>query len=657
MNRRIFSVLICAIMLVVTMTVQAQQRLIVTSVTGNAEYINNGHKYPLVRGTVLNRETVVYIPYKGSLTLADEGSDNEYTVKSIGWAVLEEKLAKSSRNVITDSKNYFKSVLAEVRKAPIVKAHYVSDPATVTREKYVKPEPNPFRIRFDEFQKRARARYEAFRKKCLEDYANFVRKAWKDFGVKEPIPVPEEEKVMPILSPNADAQTASWFGDQMRKLFGKKKKNKDQADKGSVDKKPIDTPKPVANPKPVEKQNVQLTYDTVLTLPEVEEQPEPEKQVYENQDVSNDYMAFDVFGTRCRVRIGDNCRFSLPSVEENDVAEAITNFSQTQFDNMLYDCLKERKEHSLSDWAYYQMLLALTNHFYGEKSNEATLALAYLYSMSGYKMRLAKAGGKLYMLVASDYMMYNKYCLYIDNQWYWILDEDRNDEMSMITVTEAKFNNESPLSLQISAVQKLEENPTVERTITSTWNENFSFTIKSNKNYLDFYDTYPSSYVGNNIMTRWAMYANTPLERGIREQLYPQIQEKILGMSDYDAVQKMLHWVQTGFEYKYDEEIWGQDRAFFGEESLFYPYCDCEDRSILLSHLVRDLVGLDVILVYYPGHLAMATNFQDDVDGDYIVLDNKKFVICDPTYIGASIGETMPGMDNKSATVIKLQRE
>ena len=47
-------------------------------------------------------------------------------------------LAKSSRNVITDSKNYFKSVLAEVRKAPILKAHYVSDPATVTREKYVK---------------------------------------------------------------------------------------------------------------------------------------------------------------------------------------------------------------------------------------------------------------------------------------------------------------------------------------------------------------------------------------------------------------------------------------------------------------------------------------------------------------------------------------
>jgi hypothetical protein len=118
----------------------------------------------------------------------------------------------------------------------------------------------------------------------------------------------------------------------------------------------------------------------------------------------------------------------------------------------------------------------------------------------------------------------------------------------------------------------------------------------------------------------------------------------------------MLHWTQTGFKYKLDEEVWGIDRPFFGEESLFYPYCDCEDRAILLSHLVRDLLGLDVILVYYPGHLAMATNFLDDVDGDYILLNNKKYVICDPTYIGASIGETMPNMDNKTATVIELQK-
>ena len=76
-----------------------------------------------------------------------------------------------------------------------------------------------------------------------------------------------------------------------------------------------------------------------------------------------------------------------------------------------------------------------------------------------------------------------------------------------------------------------------------------------------------------------------------------------------------------------------------------------------MSHLVRDLVGLDVVLVYYPGHLAMAVNFPNDVEGDYISVNGRKFTICDPTYIGSDVGETMPTMKGKGTQVILLQRD
>lgn len=106
--------------------------------------------------------------------------------------------------------------------------------------------------------------------------------------------------------------------------------------------------------------------------------------------------------------------------------------------------------------------------------------------------------------------------------------------------------------------------------------------------------------------------------------------------------------------YEYDDKVWGHDRAFFAEESLYYPYCDCEDRSILYSRLVRDLLGLDVILVFYPGHLATAVAFNNPIEGDYIDIHGRKFTICDPTYIGAPIGTTMPDMDNSTAKIILL---
>ena len=116
-----------------------------------------------------------------------------------------------------------------------------------------------------------------------------------------------------------------------------------------------------------------------------------------------------------------------------------------------------------------------------------------------------------------------------------------------------------------------------------------------------------------------------------------------------------MNWVQTAFVYEYDDKVWGHDRAFFPEESLFYPYCDCEDRSILFTRLVRDLLGLKCILIYYPGHLASAVKFTESVQGDYIQLNGNRFVVCDATYIGAPIGHTMPGVDNKTATVILLE--
>lgn len=175
-----------------------------------------------------------------------------------------------------------------------------------------------------------------------------------------------------------------------------------------------------------------------------------------------------------------------------------------------------------------------------------------------------------------------------------------------------------------------------------------------NLNLIQFYETYPSSEVNGNFMTRWEMYADTPMEEDVRQRLYPCIKNKIGGLSEAQAVGQILNWVQTAFQYEYDDKVWGHDRAFFAEETLYYPYCDCEDRAILFTRLVRDLLGLKCILVYYPGHLASAVCFKQQVNGDYILLDGDIYTICDPTYIGAPIGVTMPEMDNQSAKVIKL---
>ena len=56
------------------------------------------------------------------------------------------------------------------------------------------------------------------------------------------------------------------------------------------------------------------------------------------------------------------------------------------------------------------------------------------------------------------------------------------------------------------------------------------------------------------------------------------------------------------------------------------------------------------------GHLAAAVRFNENIPGDYFVIGDKRYLVCDPTYIGANIGRTMQGMNNNEAQVILLDR-
>ena len=211
------------------------------------------------------------------------------------------------------------------------------------------------------------------------------------------------------------------------------------------------------------------------------------------------------------------------------------------------------------------------------------------------------------------------------------------------------------MCLALPRLPRLNDSEAPQRTLTSSRYPQMKVEVSVNQNLLDFFDSYPNSYTDNNFMTRWALYANTPLDPAVAEKLYPALQALIGGKTQREAADMLLNWVQTALTYGYDDQVWGYDRAFFAEESLHYPFCDCEDRSILFTRLIRDLLHLKALLMYYPGHLATAIAFTDNVPGDYVELRGTRYVVCDPTYINAPVGHTMPDMDNATAQVILLE--
>ncbi len=371
-----------------------------------------------------------------------------------------------------------------------------------------------------------------------------------------------------------------------------------------------------------------------------------------------DYIKFDFYGGTHKVRLGEENRFSLRDCKEKSVADAWMKLSRERFSNTINDCLALRDAGQLCDWAYLNMLKAVGDAFCGEGTNESTLMTAYIYAQSGYKMRLASANNKLYLLFASNALMYNKSYYPIGGERFYIFDSDASSVsiFGELAVFDKPFPKESSLTMLITKEQKFKTVETDARTIVSERYPDMKVETKTNKNLIDFYDAYPPfAQTSDDLMTRWSIYANTPLSTLSAERLYPVLKEKVKGKTQLEAVNRILNFVQTGFVYEYDDVVWGHDRAFFADETLYYPYCDCEDRSILFSRIVRDILGMKVLLVYYPGHLATAVHFDEEVRGDYISLDGRKYTVCDPTYIGAPVGRTMPNMDNSGATVILLE--
>lgn len=449
--------------------------------------------------------------------------------------------------------------------------------------------------------------FHKFRWKINVDYANFLRGIWKKeksqpapLPLEEPFPIPpitisEEEKHRPVKDNSVPIEESSPI--------------------------PVFTPQP----RPV------VVIEEVPFLPI--------------------YHEFDFYGAKLAVRLSLSHKFKLADTRPQTLGNAWERLSEDDYTNLIYDCLSIRESYSLCDWAYLQMVGILSDSFFNGNCNEATFLMAYIFCQSGYRIRLGEENGRLYLLVGTPHQIYGHGYFIIGGLNYFVY----NAYPDRLNICDVEFKGEQMLSFNISQLPKLPVVLSDKRILCSERYKDMMVTSQINKNLLAFYNEYPTSVIGDNPCSRWAMYAEAPLCASAETSVVNVLGEKVKCCDEAVALNKLLNFVQTAFVYGYDDKVWGRDRAFFGDETLFYPYSDCEDRAIFFSKLVREILGLRVLLVFYPGHLATAVNTKEYIAGDYIMLNGDRFLVCDPTYTGATIGETMPDMNNKSAKVILLK--
>ncbi len=457
---------------------------------------------------------------------------------------------------------------------------------------------------FETFKAESEQEFRDFREKANAEFAEFMSRSWEEFRALQGIPAPKspDPVKLPVVEPD-------------------RKPTADPLPFGKVT--PLSTPEP--RPQPI------APIKTPIPQPVT---PAPVKPGF----------SFLFFNTDCRVNVDNTMRFSLRDVSEKSVAQAWKTLSGNQYDTLISDCLSLRNRLNLGDWGYMLLLKTLSEKFLNKESNEAVLLQMFILTQSGYKVRIARIGDHLALLIPFRETLYEYSFANIGGVKYYVMNKYLKGQSFYV------YNHEFPKEQYFSwqtGQPKLAEKLTTPKTFTSARYPEIQASVQINQNLIDFYNSYPKT-------SHWNLYVQAGLSETVKQTLYPVLKQVIAGKSNPEAAGILLNFLQTTFKYQTDDEQFGYERPLFADEDFFYSYNDCEDRSILYALLVKDLLGLEVVLLHYPRHLATAVCFPENVTGDYLTINGKKFVFCDPTYMGASIGTAMPDYKNISADVIKL---
>lgn len=491
--------------------------------------------------------------------------------------------------------------------------------------------------KFNSYAQKKAEEFRAYRDRVNAEYADYMRKAWTREEAQPAKPLPKRpEPPKPVVRETIDIPQfdAIPIGDVIKPLVPDFKKPQPIIPLDELERLVITAPK-VSNDDIKPQDGIR---------PKDEADPVTKPQEEKNPEEKHEGFAFQWCGQTWRVPLEKQHQFRLRSTKEGDVADAWKTLSEAKYAGIVAACMKIRDSYQLPDWGYLQFLKAMADAFLPGMKNEARLLDMFILSQSGYQVRIARSNEQLHLLVPSNGEIYEYTYLTIGGRKYYVTDKASG--RASFYVYERDFPREQPFTWQISKLPLLSAESTT-RTLKAQRFPEVEATVNVNKGLVELMSQYPRCNNCN-------YYALASLSERAKKGLYPALRQKIEGKNKLAAVDILLDFVQTAFKYQTDEQQFGKERPLFGDETLYYPYCDCEDRSILFSILVRELVGLDVVLLNYPQHLATAVCFNDDVQGDYMMIEGKRYVVCDPTFIGSHVGEAMPQFKKTKATVIRL---
>ncbi len=483
---------------------------------------------------------------------------------------------------------------------------------------------------FQAFRQQMLSDYRSYREKVLDDYAKYLDAVWKDYRAfqgKEPYAEPKP-KIVPE-APAVDATPGVTI--------------------------PIpDVPLPTL-PKPTEPDIPKPTEPTPAkpTAPNVPKPTEPSKPALPTKPTEPskpaELVQYDFYTLKAKAP-----KVELPALAGADGHSIGVMWQQLQEADVYgkvqpaFD--RYRRKNHLNDWLTYGLVHAYADALYPADDNASAVLTHYLMAHMGYDIRLGRSGSQLLLLVPFRQMVYARPYLDVDGTRYslFMYEGGRDVSRSITTLSTCQLPAGADLGHNLDLVIGGLSMPGrgERQKVLSDGVMTLSLNVPE----------VAVEVAGGFVQTEIPVYAGSCLSESFRADLFRQVREQTAGLTEVEAVSRLMHFIQFAFSYATDTDQFGYEKPFFVEENFYYPANDCEDRAVLLTFLVRGVLGLDVHLLHYPEHEATAICFTDQtLQGDGYTFRGRRYLICDPTYIGAGIGQCMPRYEGVKPEIESLK--
>jgi len=323
----------------------------------------------------------------------------------------------------------------------------------------------------------------------------------------------------------------------------------------------------------------------------------------------------------------------------------------------LNDLMEYKTNMHLSDWYYYLLIRETAQQLFPDNSQPyfksyQTVFAWLMLARSGYKVQLNYTETDVYLSVFTLDKLYDIPVKKHGQGWMVEVSQFHTNHKGFVaTVRSNFFLSENKHLFTFKPKQlPLFTNPILTERIVKFEHEEKEYFLNCllDRTMLQLINTLPEMGVVDHV--------KMPLSQNTYNSLIPALTAHIRGMNKEEAIRFLLSFTRTGFEYQ-DDQVYSHDNiTFTPEETLYYRYSDCEDRSVLFAYLVRELLEIETILLDFDTHVAVGINLGDNhYVGKPIFHNGIFYTYCEPTGPDNSlgVGEYPDGLREETYVVLE----